>query len=53
MLVLQLNISLDIVVLIPQSLQLHVQVTLDSLVSHMTGKCAKSCARRSLCFLHS
>jgi hypothetical protein len=43
--------ELSIPGLIPQSLQLQAQVTLASLGRcHKSGRCAKSCARRSLCF---
>ena len=43
-----------IAVVIPQRLQLQVQVTLSSLCwRHKSEECAKSCARRSVCFLRS
>jgi hypothetical protein len=44
-------IAISIAVLIPQSLQLQTQVTLASLGwCCQSGQCAKSCARRSVCF---
>jgi hypothetical protein len=46
------GINADIISgLIPQSLQLQAQATLASLSwCHKSGQCAKSCARRSVCF---
>jgi hypothetical protein len=34
----------------PQSLQFHAQIALQSVGCQESGECAKSCARRSVCF---
>jgi hypothetical protein len=41
---------LSIAELIPQCIQLHVQVTIGSLGCHKLGECANACARRPVCF---